>query len=122
MNRPINFGAGPAAIPITVLNTIHRELFNWQNTGLSILEIGHRTEQFTALGEKLEASVRRILKVPADFSILFLLWRSNAKERHNNNKSQSAVAHQKFVTMRYQNELEMHLTIIRAQTSRHFDQ
>lgn len=72
MNRPINFGAGPAVIPMAVLTTIQQELFNWQNTGLSILEIGHRTAEFTALGEKLEASVRRLLKVPSDFSVLFL--------------------------------------------------
>lgn len=72
MNRPINFGAGPSALPQAVLNRIQEELFNWQDTGVSILEIGHRTPQFTALGEKLEASLRRILRVPTDFSILFL--------------------------------------------------
>jgi phosphoserine aminotransferase len=72
MKRPINFGAGPAALPFSVLQRIQEELFDWQNTGVSILEIGHRTPQFGALGEKIEASIRRILKVPSDFSILFL--------------------------------------------------
>lgn len=68
----INFTAGPAAIPDSVLQIIQKELLNWQNTGISILETGHRTKQFADLGEKLEASVRRILKVPSDFSVLFL--------------------------------------------------
>ena len=70
--KPINFNAGPAAIPAAVLKTIRDELLNWQDTGVSILELGHRTPEFSALGEKLEASVRRILKVPDDFSVLFL--------------------------------------------------
>ncbi len=72
MTRPINFNAGPAAIPESVLNTIRNELPNWHETGVSILELGHRTSQFSALNEKLEASVRRILNVPEHFSVLFL--------------------------------------------------
>ena len=68
----INFNAGPSAIPKSVLNIIHQELFNWQNTGLSILETGHRTSQFMELSLKLQASVRRLLKVPDDFAVLFL--------------------------------------------------
>lgn len=70
--RPINFNAGPAALPESVLNTIQNELPNWQNTGVSILELGHRTPQFSALNDKLQASVRRILKVPEHFAVLFL--------------------------------------------------
>lgn len=72
MTKSINFGAGPSALPRSTLDTIHKELFNWQNTGLSILETGHRTPVFNELAEKLEASVRRILKVPNHFAILFL--------------------------------------------------
>lgn len=72
MNHAVNFGAGPAALPRPVLATIQKECLNWQNTGISILETGHRTPQFTALGEKLRNSVRRILQVPNDFAILFL--------------------------------------------------
>ena len=70
--KRINFNAGPAALPEVVLTTIRNELLNWQDTGVSILELGHRTTEFSALGEKLEASVRRILNVPDDFAVLFL--------------------------------------------------
>lgn len=70
--KPINFNAGPAAIPQSVLNTIQDKLLNWENTGISILETSHRSPEFLALGEELEASVRRILKVPDDFAVLFL--------------------------------------------------
>lgn len=72
MNKAINFNAGPAAVPASVLNTIYKELFNWQNTGFSILETGHRTPGFLELGVRLEASVRRILGIPETFSVLFL--------------------------------------------------
>ncbi len=72
MHTPINFNAGPAAVPAQVLDIIHRDLFNWNNTGVSILSIGHRTPQFSELGERLEASVRHLLHVPNDFAVLFL--------------------------------------------------
>lgn len=72
MTYPLNFSAGPAAIPRAVLEQVREELLDWQQTGLSILETGHRTPQFTALGEKLQSSVRRILQVPDDFAVLFL--------------------------------------------------
>ncbi|WP_454785221.1 3-phosphoserine/phosphohydroxythreonine transaminase [Legionella sp. WA2024007413] len=72
MDTPINFNAGPATLPVQVLDIIQKELFNWNNTGVSILSIGHRTPQFLELGERLEASVRRLLHVPNDFAVLFL--------------------------------------------------
>lgn len=70
--KSINFNAGPSAIPTHVMNTIAAELLNWQSTGVSILELGHRTPEFSALNEKLERSLRCILKVPDHFSVLFL--------------------------------------------------
>ncbi len=67
-----NFGAGPAKLPLPVLQKIEENLYNWQNTGLSILEIGHRSKPFQALVDKMVSSVRRILSVPNDYAILFL--------------------------------------------------
>lgn len=72
MTRPINFNAGPATLPLPVLHLIHRDLFDWQNTSISVLETGHRSGAFTELGEQLQASVRRILSVPEHFAVLFL--------------------------------------------------
>ncbi|MFI4962650.1 MAG: 3-phosphoserine/phosphohydroxythreonine transaminase [Legionellales bacterium] len=72
MNHNASFSAGPAALPHSVLCRIQKELFDWDNTGVSILEIGHRTPQFAELGAKLESSVRRILQVPNDFAVLFM--------------------------------------------------
>lgn len=68
----INFGAGPAKLPQDVLNKIHDHILVWQDTGISILELGHRTPEFSALGEKIDASVRRLLNVPNDFAVLLM--------------------------------------------------
>jgi phosphoserine aminotransferase len=68
----INFGAGPAKLPVEVVVKIKEELMNWNNTGLSILEIGHRTNVFVELIDNLKALVKRLLKVPDHFSILFM--------------------------------------------------
>lgn len=68
----INFGAGPAKLPKEVLDKIHEQLVDWQGMGISILELGHRTPEFAALGKKIEDSVRRLLKVPEQFVILLM--------------------------------------------------
>jgi len=71
-NSVINFGAGPAKLPQVVLEKIHDHFLKWQNTGVSILELGHRTPEFAALGEKIETSIRTLLRVPNDYAVLLL--------------------------------------------------
>ena len=72
MTRPYNFGAGPATLPETVLREVQDELLNWQGTGMSVMEIGHRTEMFRALMTQMEADLRALLSIPSDYDILFL--------------------------------------------------
>ncbi|CEK11615.1 3-phosphoserine/phosphohydroxythreonine transaminase [Legionella hackeliae] len=72
MKRVINFGAGPAALPACILKRVKEELLNWNNTGVSIVEISHRSKEFIDLGEKIEFGIRKLLSVPDDFAILFL--------------------------------------------------
>lgn len=71
-NRPYYFGAGPAAIPTDVLIDIQQELLNWQGTGLSILEWGHRTPEFMDLMMQLESLFRSLLQIPDHYHILFM--------------------------------------------------
>ena len=66
------FGAGPATLPKAILRDAEAELLNWKNTGLSVLEIGHRTEVFTALLEEAKADLRDLLRIPDNYHILFL--------------------------------------------------
>ncbi len=73
VNRVYNFGAGPAALPESVLKIAQAELLNWHDTGMSILEIGHRTPEFmNAVAEKTETDLRTLLQIPQNYHILFL--------------------------------------------------
>jgi phosphoserine aminotransferase len=67
-----NFGAGPAKIPEAVLQRAHAEFFDWGHTGMSVMEIGHRTSVFMTFAEQTESLVRQLLDVPQDYRILFL--------------------------------------------------
>ena len=72
MIRPYYFGAGPAALPTEVLTSIQEELLDWQGTGLSMLEIGHRTSIFEQLMISLEDLFREIAYIPAHYRVLFI--------------------------------------------------
>lgn len=70
--RAYNFGAGPAMLPEVLLKQAQHDLLNWQDQGMSILEIGHRTADFRALLDQAEATLRRLLTIPAYYQVLFL--------------------------------------------------
>lgn len=71
-NLKHNFGAGPCILPPTVLHRAAEAVELWDSAGLSILEISHRSPQFEAVVKETEALVRTLLKVPDDYSVLFL--------------------------------------------------
>ena len=70
--RVYNFGAGPAMLPLSILQEVQEELLNWQGLGLSVLEIGHRTAPFRDLMEQLEFDLRELLFIPNNYHVLFL--------------------------------------------------
>ncbi|KAG8699329.1 Phosphoserine transaminase [Ceratobasidium sp. 395] len=67
----INVTAGPSQLPRPVLEEAAKGLLNYNNTGIGITEISHRSPEFIRLNEELESSVRRILQVPDTHVILF---------------------------------------------------
>ena len=67
-----NFNAGPAVLPYPVLEKIKEELFDYKGTGMSIMEIGHRTKEFEAVLARAESKVRGLLNVPINYEVLFL--------------------------------------------------
>ncbi|MDP2305955.1 MAG: 3-phosphoserine/phosphohydroxythreonine transaminase [Pseudomonadota bacterium] len=67
-----NFGAGPAVLPLSVVEEVRDALPNLNGSGLGLLEISHRSKTFQAVLDSAVARVRRVLNVPADYSILFL--------------------------------------------------
>ena len=71
MSRVYNFSAGPAALPFAVLEQIKRDLFDWQGTGMSVMEVSHRGKEFVQLAARAEANLRDLLSVPDDYSVLF---------------------------------------------------
>ena len=71
MSRVYNFSAGPAAIPEPVLQRIRDDIPDWNGTGMSVMEVSHRSPEFTAVAEKATQDLRDLLNVPDNYSILF---------------------------------------------------
>ena len=67
-----NFGAGPSILPKEVFEEASRSVVNYNNTGLSILEIGHRTKTFGAVLDEAVHTLKELMQLDADHEVLFL--------------------------------------------------
>ena len=67
-----NFNAGPAALPLPVLEEIQAEFLNFRESGMSIMEISHRSKQFDEVLNEAVARVKRLLGLSDDFHVMFL--------------------------------------------------
>lgn len=67
-----NFGAGPSILPREVYEEASRGLLNYEGTGLSILEIGHRTKTFGAIVEEATATLKELMELDAEHEVIFL--------------------------------------------------
>ena len=72
MSTVHNFNAGPSILPKEVFEEAAKAVVNYNNTGLSILEIGHRTATFQAVMDEAQALVKELMKLDADHEVLFL--------------------------------------------------
>jgi phosphoserine aminotransferase len=72
MHRPYNFSAGPAALPDEVLAQAASEMLDWHGSGLSVMEMSHRSKEFIAIHEQALADLRELLQIPNEFRILFM--------------------------------------------------
>jgi phosphoserine aminotransferase len=70
--RVFNFAAGPATLPLDVLNQVRDELIDWRGSGMSVMEVSHRSKAFIAVAEEAEALLRELLNVPSNYRVLFL--------------------------------------------------
>ena len=70
--RVFNFAAGPATLPVAVLEQARDELTDWNGSGMSVMEVSHRGKAFVAVAEQAEADLRELLAVPAGYQVLFL--------------------------------------------------
>ena len=71
-HRLPNFSAGPATIPTAVLSRAQDELLDWQGSGMSIMEMSHRSKDYVAVTEKAEAKLRSLMDIPDNYKVLFL--------------------------------------------------
>ncbi|BDA64318.1 3-phosphoserine/phosphohydroxythreonine transaminase [Actinomyces capricornis] len=77
--RVYNFSAGPAQLPLPVLEQARAELTDWSGSGMSVLEVSHRGKDFVACAADAEATLRRILQIPEDYRVLFLQGGASAQ-------------------------------------------
>ena len=67
-----NFGAGPAMLPMDVMVRAQAELLDWNSTGISVMEMSHRSPEFIRIAKQAEADLREILAIPDSYQVLFL--------------------------------------------------
>lgn len=72
MKRVFNFSAGPAVLPKEVLQKAQAEFLDYQGTGISVLEMSHRSPVFVDIMERAQGSLRKLMNIPADYEVLFL--------------------------------------------------
>ncbi|QEG23809.1 3-phosphoserine/phosphohydroxythreonine transaminase [Mariniblastus fucicola] len=72
VSRVYNFSAGPAVLPVPVLEQIRDEMLSLPGVGSSVLEISHRSKDFDKVIEDADARIRRVMNIPDDYEVLFL--------------------------------------------------
>ena len=77
--RVFNFSAGPAVLPLEVLQQAQSELTDWQGSGMSVMEISHRSKAFIAVAAQAESDLRELLAIPSNYKVLFLQGGASAQ-------------------------------------------
>jgi phosphoserine aminotransferase len=72
IKRPYNFSPGPAALPQSVLERAASEMLDYRGTGMSVMEMSHRSKLFMDIYHHVHTSVCELLSVPANYRVLFL--------------------------------------------------
>ena len=72
MSRVYNFSAGPAVLPEEVLKEAAAEMLDYQGTGMSVMEMSHRSKVYQRIIDEAEADLRDLLNIPENYRVLFL--------------------------------------------------
>jgi phosphoserine aminotransferase len=72
MNRVYNFSAGPSMLPEAVLKQAAEEMLNYKGSGMSVMEMSHRSKVYISIIENAEATLRKLMNIPDTYSVLFL--------------------------------------------------
>ena len=72
MDRVFNFSAGPAVLPESVLQEAASEMMNYRGTGMSVMEMSHRSKAYQAIIDEAEADIRKLMNIPDNYKVLFM--------------------------------------------------
>lgn len=72
MERVYNFSAGPAVLPEEVLREAAEEMMNYKETGMSVMEMSHRSSAFQQIIDEAEQDLRDLMEIPDNYKVLFL--------------------------------------------------
>ena len=72
MQRVYNFSAGPSMLPLSVLETAAAEMTNYQNSGMSVMEMSHRSPVYQGIIDEAEKDLRTLMNIPDNYKVLFL--------------------------------------------------
>ncbi len=72
MRRVYNFSAGPAVLPEEVLKEAANEMLDYRGSGMSVMEMSHRSSSFETIIRNAERDLRTLLEIPEDYEVLFL--------------------------------------------------
>ena len=72
MSRVYNFSAGPAVLPESVLQEAAAEMMDYRGTGMSVMEMSHRSKAYQAIIDEAEADLRTLLNIPENYKVLFM--------------------------------------------------
>src|SRR6202165_306081 len=70
--RALNFNAGPGALPLPVLERIREELLDWRGSGMSVMEMSHRSPEFESINAAAEQKLRSLLGISDDYAVIFV--------------------------------------------------
>jgi phosphoserine aminotransferase len=70
--RVHNFNAGPGALPLPVLERIREELLDWRGSGMSVMEMSHRSPEFESINASAEQKLRNLLGISDDYAVIFV--------------------------------------------------
>jgi len=70
--RAFNFNAGPGALPLPVLERIREELLDWHGTGMSVMEMSHRSPEFESINAGVEQKLRNLLGISDGYAVIFV--------------------------------------------------
>ena len=72
--RAYNFSAGPSVLPAKVLKEAGSEILDYKGTGISVMEMSHRSKEFKKIIEDAEENLRKLMNIPDDYDVCNFPW------------------------------------------------